>query len=578
MAEAVNNLADGFVSLLGGMHAGLDPEVLAETGYSRGINVTSRGGLLRTRPGFTPDAQLYSRGRFQGMAAWHTAAGAKIVAVVRGRVQIYHVETGVVQEIRPILNTEVPCYFCQAERFFVIQDGINTAIVLQEVERDVDGVPTQVVERRVEPHTIPIGTAMAFAHGRLHVSPVVVPGTTEPGRNSIVSGDIFKSYDPAACLQFVDENEYLNEGGAHTLPLEMGSVQAFAPLRNAATGTGYGGVVVFAERGAAAFDFSIARGEWKTTALGQVLYFGPGTRSPWSVTPVNGTLMYRSLDGLRLLSYAVSAASSTGDTLSMVPQSSEVSPYMTPADRSYLARVSSAVADNRMYMTVGGVDDYWFKALVVLDAARVSQVGSMAAETAYDGIWQIEGRKIGAVVSCLRAGEEVLYALLDDFRLWRLDPSLSADNGSAIRGRLVTRVLLAGEGPTLKRLDKVEVWLRDMTSDSTVTAYYRPAGYPLWASVGTLSFKVAAGSLAQRRRAAVLNVDRASAPADPVSKESLCLGQSFQFCLDFSGPLAFNMFRCLGTRVPEPATDPCPETLAVEVSAGEAGVAIGDYL
>lgn len=572
MAEAQQPPADGFVSLLGGMHAGIDPEVLGETAYSRGINVMSRGGLVRTRPGFAPAIQLPA-GTFQGMAVWALHGGHKIVSVIRGGVNVYDVETQTLQSFtrfQTLFDQSVPCYFCQAERYFVIQDGIHTPTVLEDVE--TDGVHS-VVRRTT--HGVPIGTSMAFSHGRLHLTPVLVPGTTENGRPYILSGDVFQADDPQACLYFM-ETEYLSEGGAHGLPMEMGYVQAFAPLKNASTGTGYGGTIVFAERGVSAFDFSVPRDEWKTTPLAQVLYFGPGTRSPWSVVPLNGTLLYRSLDGIRLLSYAVSAAQSTGDTLSMVPQSAEVSPYMTRDDRAYLPYVSAAVSGNRAFMTVGGTDSRWFKALVVLDAARISQMASVAAETAYDGIWQIEGRTIGGVVACMRDSEDALYVFCDDNKLWRLDESLTTDNGAAIRSRVVTRVMMSG--PEFKRLDSAQIWLKELTADTTVSLYSRPAGYPLWAAMGSRTVKVGAGSLSQHRRSVSIGVNHDEAPHDPVSSESLFLGQGFQICIEISASSVIEMFRCLGTQVHEPQGDPCDETAGVVVEAGEDGVAIEEYL
>lgn len=578
MAESAQTPVDGFVSLLGGMHAGIEPEVLGETAYSRGVNVTSRGGLLRTRPGFTPDVQLPS-GVFQGMAPWALHSGHKLVVVVRGGVSVYDVDTGSLTtftRFQTKLDQSARCYFCQAERFFIIQDGLNTPVVLEEVERDVEGVSVKVIERRTTPHTIPVGTVMTFVHGRLHITPTHIPGTLENGRPYVLSGDVFQAQNPSACLEFT-ETEYLNGGGAHGLPMEMGYVQAFAPLKNASTGTGYGGTVVFAERGVSAFDFSVPRDEWNSTALAQVLYFGPGTKSPWSVVPINGTLLYRAQDGLRILSYAVSAAQSTGDTLSMVPQSPEVSPFMTRDDREYLPYVSAAVSGNRAFVTVGGTNARWFKALVVLDAARISQMSSVASETAYDGIWQIEGRTIGGVAACTRDSEDAIYVFCDDNKLWRLDESATTDNGAAIRSRLVTRALLMSS-PDLKKLSSIQFWLKNLAADTTVTAYYRPIGYPLWGSFGSRTVRVGASSLAQHRRALTIGLDHASAPCDPAGNESIYLGQGFQFCLEFSASCVVEMFRCLGSFAHEPSGDPCDETTGVDVAAGEAGVEIGEYL
>lgn len=556
----------GFVSLMGGAHAGIAPEILTETAYSRGINVSSREGLIKTRPGFVPEAVELPAGVFQGMLAWHLHSGSRLVLGLGGTLAVYSTDDGTLQTFATALDPTQPLYFCQAERFFVVQDGIHPAVVLEEK----DGA----VRLRTEAHTIPVGTAMAFADGRIHLTPVKVG--EENGRPYLQSGDVFDPAEPAKCLQFT-EDTYLNEGGAHTVPMESGYVYAFAPLRNSGTGTGYGNLIVFSRRGVSAYDMSLPRDEWKNEQLAQVLYFGPGTVSPWSVVPINGTLMYRSLDGLRLLSYAVTAGQDTGGgALANVPQSSEVRPYMTRDDRAYLPRVSSAVVDNRAFMTCGGEDGVWFKAVVVADFARITSLQSPGTEAAYDGIWQIEGRRFGGVCACLREDEEVLYAYLDDGKLWRLDPDAVTDNGQPIRSRIVTRTLLL-DSPDNKRISQLQFWMRGLIRNTTVQAYSRPMGFPLWQNLGTLTVKVKEGSLPQRRRALTLNVPYQEAPADPVLGEYLTTGQGHQFALEWTGPAVIEMFRVLADFIEEPAPSPCDEDEGLLITAAD-GVTLGEYL
>jgi hypothetical protein len=554
----------GFTSLMGGMHAGIAPSILGETAYSRGINVSSRDGLVKTRPGFVPEVTLPA-GAFQGMLSWSLNSGTRIVIAIGGKLCVYAVDTGALQTFDTELDAQLPFYFCQAERFLVVQDTVHPAVVLQE--------KLGSVEIRLEPHQIPIGAAMAFSNGRIHLTPNEVEG--ENGRPYLVSLDIFDAANPANCLNS-GETMYLSEGGAHGVPMESGYIQAFAPLRNSASGTGYGNLIVFSRRGVSAFDMSVPRDQWKTEPLSQVLYLGPGTISPWGVTPVNGTLLYRGVDGLRILSYAVSAAQSTGDVLSMVPQSAEVAPFMGREDRAYLPRVSVAVSDNRAFVTVGGVDGVWFKALVVADFARISSMQSAATEVAYDGIWQVEGRRFGGVCGTVKDDEEVLYAYMDDGRLWRLDPTATLDDTTPIRSRLTTRTLLL-DSPDLKRLSQVQVWLEGLTRDTQLTVYSRPMGYPLWELRGTLALKVAAGSLPQRRRAISMSVPRTEGASDPVSGEYLNLGTGHQFVLEWTGPAVIEMFRAVADLVQEPPPAPCDEQEGEPITVAH-GVDLGEYL
>lgn len=565
----------GFVSLLGGMHAGIEPEVLAETAYSRGINVTSRGGLVQTRPGFTKSVSL-GAGVFQGMAAWSLRDASRLVVVKGGHLLVIDTGTGVITDMGLRFPGDRQCYLGSMERFFLIQDTVNPAVVL----RVAGG---QVYDTRIEDSTvqlgaqIPIGACFAFAHARLHMSPVTIPGSTEGGRSNFVSGDVLKPVDPQSCLGAFSEDGYLNEGGAHSLPMEMGYITALAPLRNAATGTGYGGLVVFAERGVAAFDMSIARDQWADSALGQILFFGSGTVSPWSVIPVNGTLIYRAVDGLRILSYAVTSKQSAGDVLSSVPQSSEVGPFFQSDDAAFLPWVSAAAAGNRVFMTVGGTVGNSFKALVVLDTARITDVGSPQSTPSYDGIWQIQGRKFMGIASAWRQSVETLYAVLDDDYLWYLDEDSTVDSEALpIQCRLMTRTLLL-DSPNHKRLSQLQLWLKGLEQDTEIKLYSRPMGYPLWDPRGTLSLKVPAGSLPQCRRALSLAVSREDSQADPQSSEPLILGQGHQFCLEWNGALVIEMFRVIAEFIEEPAPQPCPETESIPLTVAD-GVNLGEYL
>ena len=42
----------GFIGLAAGMNDGIDPSLLEDSSYARGLNITNRGGLVKTRPSF----------------------------------------------------------------------------------------------------------------------------------------------------------------------------------------------------------------------------------------------------------------------------------------------------------------------------------------------------------------------------------------------------------------------------------------------------------------------------------------------------------------------------------------------
>ena len=46
----MSEVKDGFVSLISGQDEGRDSDLLKSTQYVRGINISSRGGKVKTRP------------------------------------------------------------------------------------------------------------------------------------------------------------------------------------------------------------------------------------------------------------------------------------------------------------------------------------------------------------------------------------------------------------------------------------------------------------------------------------------------------------------------------------------------
>jgi hypothetical protein len=558
-------LVDGFQDILAGMQAGLDPEIVGENAYALGINVISRGGLAKTRPGFVRGPQLPA-GVFLGMKAWALHNATRLVIVLSGRIVLVDSVTEVVTDLGELLSANATCCFVQADRYMVVMNGVDRPVILED--------QSGIVVVRPTPATFPTGPLGEFVFGRVHLSPSTMPGTTENGRPYFVSGDVSQPMDPSSCLDFT-ETEYWSEGGAHGLPLEMGYVTAFAPIRNASTGTGYGQLLVFAERGVCAFDVSTPRTEWTTAGISQVLFFGPGSVSPWATIPVNGTVIYRAADGLRLISYAAAAAQS-GDVLGNVPQSNEVKPYVDTEDAAYFPRISAAAVSNRVFVTAGGVSDVWFKGMIVLDAARAYSLASAAAETAYDGVWQITGRLIGGIAAARRGTSECLFVYCDDGYLWRLDETTTADNGLPIHARLVSRSLFTKSGPDRKRLRLMEAWVRDLTSSGSVVARYRPTGFPVWVSAGEQSYRIGVGSLPQKRHLTWTIPSSPSAPADLGEQAPLYLGSSFQCALDWEGPLTLSLYRCQAQSEQEGPSAPCGDTsdrvVTVPAGAEELGV------
>lgn len=571
MATDSNIKQTGFTSLLNGVHTGIDPDVLGEAYYSLGINVSSRGGLIHTRPGFTTDAALGS-GTYQGGGVWSLNSGDRWVYVVEG-----HVCSAVLDSVSPVidhgllLSTSAQCHFYQADRYMVIQDGTSTPIVLEE-----DPV-TGIAGRKTLPASpIPAGYVGSYVFGRIHMVPRYVPGTTDPGHPYFLSGDISLPNDPGTCLAFT-ETDYLAEGGAVGMPLEMGYIYGMSAMRNAATGTGYGPLMVFARNGVCAFDVSIyPRENWKNQPFGQVLFFGNGTVSPWSIVPVNDDLAYRSADGIRFIKHTASQTGGNSGVLSNPSQSNEMQAYIAAEDETYLPYVSGAICSDRFFMTTSGTDSRYFQALMVLDTAKVAGLTG-TQNPSYDGIWQIEGKPVAQVFNAFLNGKPTTFVVTQGPDLYRLDPDAVMDGATKIKSRIHTRVYNFDD-LSLKILEYVELWVSDLQHDTAVTVYYRPAGYPLWNVLDTRALKVAAGSLPQRRRRLRFVLDNRSEVCDPVSKQHLIGAQAFQFAIAWEGYMKIEAFMATARLEIESPQDVCDETEARTVTDVTDGVTLGNFL
>jgi hypothetical protein len=378
MNASQQELNDGFLSLLGGMHSGIDPMVISpDSGvYAKGINVTARRGIIQTRPSFVPFQQLAS-GNFQGGFVWKLESCDRFVYVIDGVLYSMRFDTKEITTHGSYFDvTEDRLYFCQAYKWAVIQDGENTPQALEENDSGsavVYARPFPYVDSDSPPKELALvpGTVMSYAHGRIHYVPsdlpAIAPVITDEadpdqlnqiptilpsnGKASFVSSDILDIYVPEFVFRMT-EHRVLNEGGAIELPLELGYIYGMAAMRNAATGTGTGPLVVFAREGVCAFDVSIPRTEWKSVQIGQVLFSTIGTISPHSITQINTDIGFIDTEGqLRTIRYE---SSSVGNSLTSTPISNELDVFIKKDDNKNLENVSMSFVDNRLTWTMFG--------------------------------------------------------------------------------------------------------------------------------------------------------------------------------------------------------------------------------
>lgn len=217
MATAADlTMYDGQYDWRRGMDSSLAPQVSDPTSVRLGINVTFRGGRAKTRPGFQqifltddPDYSgslaLFSTGRdstntktgnyFQGAFFYVNKTDPTkscLIACSGGYVFRIRPVEGFVARLPVSEYTVIDAsgtfrwdatrkvYFCQAEKFLVIQNGIDKPLIFDgEVLHQV-GVGSAGTIGNIS--SVPTGTFMAYGQGRLYV--------VNSNKDSFTAGDL----------------------------------------------------------------------------------------------------------------------------------------------------------------------------------------------------------------------------------------------------------------------------------------------------------------------------------------------------------------------------------------------------
>lgn len=595
----------------GGMNAAIHPGVIPATDFARGVNVSIRGGFVKTRPGwhsFSSDiAAMLSPGTdlFQGSGTWRNVAGTFIATVFSGVVRLTDAATGVTQEVGPYLATSGVIHVLQAGPYLVFHGGGTSFLALSW---DTDAGAASIVKSPLIPESIlddswdtrmqgivlsddiaariaaaaaeeptrvltyedamaesfaalsaegqssyPHGTVSCFAHGRIHIS------ADEMGNKYFYSSDIMLAKDQSSVLKWW-ENMYLNGGGGLGMPDELGEIRGMAVMQNSQdTASGIGPLIVLAQDGAAAFSVNLPREGtfdlstsstngsiattakmltpgWKDRQIAQVLFYGGGTESPWSLARINGDLLYRSQDGIRTIKNVMSA--SGGSVVANAPMSAEVRPFIDlDSGASELDRVSAAATDNRILMTAGRNGAAGHSGLISLDVSVLSTLDctvdtkSDTKFIGYDGLWTgIDAAKVLTL-------DGAFVAIATDGRMYRLtkDPWDEIDGvRREIECQWMTRQFNFDKPGMLKRFKYAELWLTNMLGDVSVELYFRPDNFAWWTKLsGDAVWYCPMDLPVQERRRVRFKLD--SNPAINYDGKPIASGESFQLLAVWTG-------------------------------------------
>jgi hypothetical protein len=580
-----NEFAYGsYTQLSGGQNTAFDPAGIEPDQYVLGVNTVSRGGVVRTRPPFTrvvqnfavtTDEELFRNGRFQGGFRYSGPWGDYAVSVITGVLFAIDLATGVTynlssgetgQAFNPLA---AKCWFCEAEGYLIIQDGTSDPVIMEGLS----------VRRSLPAEDeIPPGTVMAYGQGRLFVA-------TGPG--AVMAGDANDPTVPGSVLKFTETND-LNLGGYITAGSEIGDIRALFFMSNVDTSTGNGPLVIAGRSGMSSVRIDVPRAEWKNVVFRKFLVGEAGVTGSTALTPMNTDVMFWSDGGLRSLSVMLAEVTSARRFVNL---SKEVAALYERDDRIDWDKCSMSVDRGRLLFTIGprhmpvtrfgepDGEDLGYDMLVSLDFDHLrgkALAGQYVSTVSYDGVWT------GPVfLQLLGKDDETIFFAKDrapdGFRnaLYRIGGNREGwDDGAPVRSRLVTRSFVtemgedAAPAPFIrKQFLSTVLWPREVEGQVPVSVAVSVDDSPFFALVG-----------ARVLDAPVINWDetrldlpeagwphsfpgfRFSSPefiCDPVTGGSLLTGYSFQFCIDWTGPMAWSRFLMTGTRDPKQSLESC---------------------
>lgn len=502
---------DGFTTITKGVHSAVAPIALPRNQLAWAVNVDCRSDFMRPRPGwvkhpltFTAEEYipatgvqaLFESGIFQGAIVFERFS--QIVTMIGGRLfRIDPLNWNVADISTPgDLNPSnlYRAWFCEAESWVIAQDGVSIPWIYDgasTVRSDTLGAGGKV--------QVPIGKAMCYAQGRLHVS-------YASGRafviGDIVGGDSGTApYDFKDSVLYFTENAVINGGGSFSIPINAGLITAFRPIAQIDTSMGQGPTQVFTTNAIFSLNLPTDRATWADVnfPIGTVSNVANGATSDRCAFNVNGDIWFRAPDGIR--SFLVARRDFQSAWVN-APLSHEVERAVSTDDVNLLDYASGIYYDTRSYLTAHPYR-VWehgiaHQGLLQLDFEPVTSLGERNPLPVWLGnatgvrVLQILTGNIMGVPRCF------MFGLSGDnkIELWEVTRKAPADNnGSAsipIEWTFETAAFSfmsdngAGANPSIApgrelwSLDGGRLYVDDIEGDVSFTLQFRPDQDACW--------------------------------------------------------------------------------------------------
>lgn len=378
-------------------------------------------------------------------------------------------------------------YLFQAEKYVIGLAGQNSPIIY-------DGASA----RLAGPSEIPPGDFGIYLWGRIWIA--------FPNRTNFVAGNLVYSDAAgtvAAILSFTDNN-FLNGGGAFSVPQNAGPITGFAALANLDSSLGIGNLLVGCSNMVFSVNTPVDRDTWQNLSYPiqtiSLLDYGPeGSRS---MSTVNGDLWYRSTDGQRSFVTArrdmTVAGNFTSTSYGNTPQSREVSSILDADNSELLEYGSSTLFDNRLLNTCSpqrtptGVIH---QGLTVINLDLLSSMKTKLPPS-WEGLYS--GLDVYQILKLRLNRKERCFAFVkggSGIELWEVNKAGYYDEfktDTAITRTRISSVLETRRYDfqnlsDLKQLYGCELYLDQLVDNVSLTIKFRPDEYPNWQTWTTVN-------------------------------------------------------------------------------------------
>jgi hypothetical protein len=509
--------ADGSLDFSGGNDSGrvttvqsaANPNGLPRTYLAWMNNCTVRGGGISPRPGYGYIGTINDgkSGLFQGGWMYQPPGGTPYLMVSIAGV-IYQVMIAAFSVVNlssqfNLVNNAntVKSYFCQGEKFLVIQSGdlqpSNTGTLPLFWDGETLTLSVGIIspfnvpgDYATQYNQLPAATAMVYYQGRIWYA----QGGQYTAGDMVFgpAGTLAENY--ADSILYVTENPLALGGDGFSIPSNAGDIVALTYAANLDATLGLGPLYIGTNQQIFQLQVPVARSDWIAAdnynqPLQTAAQLKWGFASDRGIVQWNSDLLFATeLPAIQSFTVAQRQFGSWGN----IPISRPETRLMDVVDPTLLYNASGVSFDNRMLMgmlpvqtTVGVASS----AIAPLDFDIISQFGGESSITpavppAWEGVW--EGLNVLQLFTGNFNGQDRCFAVIQSavdgsIQLWEISEDNLTDNGdNRILWQFETPAYTWGHEFDLKRLDGGELWVDQIFGTVEMRIDYRPDADPCW--------------------------------------------------------------------------------------------------